>query len=169
VYLSPLNLFWVNNALSGLFVLFGLTDFLDGYLARRLGEVTQLGKILDPIADKFLIYATLVALLAAQKIFFLWVLIFIGREFFIMGLRIVALEHHMPVSVSWFGKIKTIAQMAYLAVVIANPNHSFSLHASTFNQLEAGLLAVTLLITVWSIYHYYRAFARAMYKHNEPL
>src|SRR5579871_3122872 len=114
VYLLPYNYFWLNSVLAILFIFFGLTDFFDGYLARKLHQETPLGRVLDPIADKFLVYSTLVALLAVGKIYFYWVIIFIGREFFLMGLRHIALENNVVVHVSSWGKLKTFAQMAVL-------------------------------------------------------
>lgn len=162
VYLSPYNVLWINGALAGLFILFSMTDVLDGYLARTWGEVTLVGKVLDPIADKFLVYATLVALLAVQKVSFVWVLLLIGREFFVMGLRLLALEHNISISVSFLGKIKTLVQAAYLTVAIANPFHDFALHASRTNKVEAVLLGATLIVSLWSAYLYYRAFVRAL-------
>src|SRR6266404_4937914 len=84
VYLLPLNIFWINCSLAVLFFLFGLTDFFDGYFARKYQQVTTTGAMLDHIADKFLVYSTLIALIAAQKLYFFWAIIWIGREFFIL-------------------------------------------------------------------------------------
>jgi len=161
VYLLPLNLFWVNVFLVTLFILLSITDFFDGYLARHFQQVTHLGRILDPIADKFLVYSTVVALLAAGKLFFAVALVLIGREFFVMSLRIIALEHHRTLVVSWLGKLKTIAQMVYLGVVIINPYQQFSLLSSHVNQLELLLLVLTLGLTIWSAYYYYCSLVQA--------
>ena len=103
VYLLPLNIFWVNGVLAVIFMLLSITDFFDGYLARKYNQETVLGKVLDPLADKFLTYSALIGLLAAHKIYFYWVVILIGRELFILGLRHVALEHRLEVSVSILG------------------------------------------------------------------
>lgn len=157
VYLLPSNVAAINYTLAALFFVFSLTDMLDGYLARRFGEVTKLGALLDPLADKFLVSSTLIALLAAQKIFFVWVLIIIGRELFIMGLRLVALEHAIHVAVSGLGKLKTMAQSLYLTVLIANPYHAYALVDSRFNQFEILFLGITLLFSCWSAYRYYRS------------
>ncbi len=169
VYLLPLNVFLINVALAITFFLFSLTDFLDGYLARYLNQNTLIGRVLDPIADKFLIYATLIALLAAQKIFFVWVIIFIGREFFVMGLRLLALEHRFTLRVVWFSKLKTLIQMAYLTMVIVNPYRDISttISASLFNQIEKGLLATALFLSIWTAYRYYINFVRTLKLHQE--
>lgn len=167
VYLAPLNVVLVNAALAAVFLLISLTDFLDGHLARAWNQVTPLGKVLDPIADKFLLYAALIGLLASGKLFFMWAIIFIGREFFVMGIRLLAYEHKFSVPVVWFGKLKTFVQTAYITAVIVNPYHSFTLKASLFNQVEAGLLAAALFLSLWTAYRYYRIFVRDFVEHHE--
>jgi len=169
VYLLPLNNLWINISLAVLFVLFSLTDFFDGYLARKYSQVTALGKILDPIADKCLVYSVLIALLAINKIFFIWVIILIGRDFFMMALRQVALEHGFSISVFLLGKIKTVIQLCFLTVLIVNPFHS--LHdgalsvwiadfwkAPRWMAVEGVLLLATVGLALVSAQSYYRAF-----------
>ena len=161
VYLLPLNNVVINGLLGLLFVAFSLTDFFDGYLARKYRQETALGSILDPIADKFLVYSVLIALAVVHKMYFFWVIIFIGREFFMMGLRQIALEHHFSVHVSMLGKLKTAFQMICLTVIIANPYQSlgFGLHGKElFNTIELITLTLALLFTVASGYLYYRSF-----------
>lgn len=158
VYLLPYNIEWLNGALAALFVVFGLTDFFDGYLARKLHQETLIGRILDPIADKFLVYSVLIALLAASKINFVWVVLLIGREFFMMGLRHVALEHHLNIPVVFWGKLKTCAQICFLTVVIANPYQQLGVFSGRFNLLELVLLCITLVLSLGSAIHYYRSF-----------
>lgn len=161
VYLLPFNIYWINGVLGFLFIAFSLTDFFDGYLARKLNQETHLGKVLDPIADKFLVYSTLIALLAAHKIYFYWVIILIGREIFLMGVRQVALEHNFSVSVSFLGKIKTAIQMSYLTCAILNPyqaeGYSFSVPGA-WNVIEAVLLSVTVFLSVFSAQQYFKIF-----------
>ncbi len=144
----------INGALACIFLLLAFTDFLDGYLARKLGQVTQLGRILDPIADKFLIFPTLIALLSVHRIHIFVVLLFIGREFFVMGLRQLALERQCQLHVSWLGKAKTIAQIAYVASAIAAPaNLEGHWYLST-----TVLLFIAVVLTVWSAVSYYKTF-----------
>jgi CDP-diacylglycerol--glycerol-3-phosphate 3-phosphatidyltransferase len=157
VYLLPFNSLFINGALALLFIVFALTDFFDGHLARRLQQETRLGKLLDPLADKCLVYSTLIALLAVGKIYFYWVIIFVGREFFVMGLRLIALEHGSAVTVSWWGKIKTVLQMALLTVLIANPYQVLGLcNAWCWNGVELVLLISALGVSVFSAYQYYQ-------------
>jgi CDP-diacylglycerol--glycerol-3-phosphate 3-phosphatidyltransferase len=169
VYFLPLNFTWFNYLLATLFALFSITDFFDGYFARRYEQVSSFGRFLDPIADKFLVFSTLVALLAINKIFFVWVLILIGREFFVLGLRQMALENNLSIHVAWLGKIKTLFQDMYLVVLIANPFHTFSrsglsrfvsdlYQAPHWTLLETLLMACALSLSVISAAQYYNAF-----------
>ncbi len=169
VYLLPFNFLWLNGVLAAIFALFSLTDFFDGYLARRYEQVTAFGKALDPIADKFLMFSTLVALLAIQKIFFVWVLILIGREFFVLGIRQLALENNFSIHVSWWGKLKTVSQMCYLTFLIYNPYHTpgfggFSwfvrdfYHAPGYMTIELLLTIIAIGLSVLSAQRYYCAF-----------
>lgn len=158
VYLLPYNIVWVNGIIAALFVLLSMTDFFDGYLARRYNQVTILGRVLDPLADKFLTYSALIGLLAAGKIYFYWVVALIGREMFVMGIRHVALEHNFSVPVSILGKLKTMLQMITITVIIINP---YYYHAGIFNywnSVELGLLVVTTILSLVSAQHYYNSF-----------
>ena len=155
VYFLPTASTQVHYLLAGLFALLSLTDFLDGFLARRYGQVTKVGALLDPMADKFLVFSTLIALLALGKIYFFWPIVFIGREFFVLGFRIAALERGFSIPVDWFGKLKTIAQSFYLLTVIAHDGT-----VPYLDQLEQGSLYAALALTVISGFHYYRAFSK---------
>ncbi len=158
VYLLPLDVSAINVSLGVLFVLFSITDFFDGYLARRYKQVTRLGAILDPIADKFLIIATLISLLVVQKIYFFWVLLLIGREFFVTSLRALASEQGFVVPVVSLGKVKTIFQMIYMTLLIIRP---YVLPYEQYAWIwwsEYILLSVTLLFSLGSAYTYYKMF-----------
>jgi CDP-diacylglycerol---glycerol-3-phosphate 3-phosphatidyltransferase len=164
--LSP-NIPVLNYALALLFGSLALTDFFDGYLARRWRQVSALGKTLDPLADKFLIYSTLVALLAINKTYFYWVVIFIGRDFFMLGLRQIALELGFGVPVSRLGKFKTTILLSYLTWVIANPYQSQWDTHLWWNGIELLLLASALALTIWSTKNYYHSFI-TMYTGRPP-
>jgi CDP-diacylglycerol--glycerol-3-phosphate 3-phosphatidyltransferase len=146
----------INGFFSVLYILLSLTDFFDGYLARKYNQVTVLGKALDPLADKFLLFSTLIALVTIQKIFFYWAIIFIGREFFIMGLRILALEQGFDIAVSNIGKSKTVAQTLYvtLAIYTTRATPPFLIY------LEKVMLLIALILTLISAYYYYRYFIK---------
>lgn len=159
VYLLPINTFLVNSLLALIFALCAGLDFFDGYYARNLIKSTLLGRIIDPIADKFLLYSTLIALLTINKIYFYWVIILIGREFFVLGLRLIASEYGFTIAVSGQGKIKTIIQIFLMLFLIANPYQALGLaDAPWWNGTEAFLLTATLLLAVRSAAHYYYTF-----------
>jgi CDP-diacylglycerol--glycerol-3-phosphate 3-phosphatidyltransferase len=160
VYLAPYNIFWLNCSLALLFFLFGLTDFFDGYLARKYNQVTTTGALLDHVADKFLLYSTLIALVAAHKLYFFWAILWIGREFFIMTLRQVALERDSLITVSSYGKLKTIIQIMCLTWIIINPQHTLYLSAFTWNSIEFLLLAIGTILSLGSAYYYFIAFKK---------
>lgn len=155
VHLLPLNILWLNCVLGVLFFAFGLTDFFDGYYARKNNQVTQLGALLDPIADKFLVLSTLLGLLVVGKLSFFWVMIFIGRELFVMSLRLIAAEHGKRIPVSWHGKLKTTAQFMYITIAICNPITATYIK---FTRLEEILLCIAIVSTLLSAYSYYRSF-----------
>ena len=107
-------------------VIFGiasLTDFLDGYLARKKGQITKFGIILDPIADKFLVISALILLVDMGRLS-LWVaIIIIAREFLITGLRVVALSKDIVISAELGGKLKTGFQITAILCLIIDINH----------------------------------------------
>jgi CDP-diacylglycerol---glycerol-3-phosphate 3-phosphatidyltransferase len=163
VYLSPYHILWINCSLAILFFLFGLTDFFDGYLARKYNQITTMGALLDHVADKFLLYSTLIGLVAAHKICFIWPIIWIGREFFIMTLRQIALENNISVKVSSYGKLKTVSQIACLTFVILNPYQGYDIAAFYWNSIELLLLIISTVLSVGSAYNYYFLFIDAFY------
>ena len=141
-----------------IFLALSVTDFFDGYLARKYNCETTMGKILDPLADKFLTYSALIALLAAGKIYFYWVVILIGREFFIMGLRHVSLEYDLKNSVSMLAKIKTTVLMMAISCIILNPHQADGFHAWGWNGTEKALLFLAIVLSLRSAQHYYQDF-----------
>jgi len=166
VYLLPYNIVWLNCSLAVLFSLFGLTDFFDGYLARKYHQVTQNGAMLDHVADKFLLYSTLIALVATHKLYFFWAIIWIGREFFIMTLRQIALENNFSITVSSYGKLKTVMQIGCLAFVILNPHHTYYVSAFTWNVTELILLAIATALSIGSAYNYFSLFMKHFHTKN---
>lgn len=154
-YLLPYNITWLNCSLAILFFLFGLTDFFDGYLARKYQQETPLGAMLDHVADKFLLYSTLIALIVAHKIHFFWAIIWIGREFFIMTLRIIALEKNFPITVSSWGKLKTVTQIICLTFIIINPYQSLAMASLYWNRTELLLLLIATFLSIISARNYF--------------
>jgi len=107
---------------AGVFALAALTDTLDGYIARQTDAVTTLGKLMDPIADKLLVAASLIALVSLNRLAAWIAMVIIAREFAVTGLRLVAAERGVVIQASWLGKAKTILQVAAIICLIAvNP------------------------------------------------
>ena len=146
------------------FLALSLTDFLDGYFARLLGQESALGRMLDPLADKCLLYSSLVTLVYLGKANYYWAIILIGREFFVMGLREIALSHHFTVHVSLIGKIKTVTQMAALSWIILNPYQERIWQAPVWNGIELILILTALCFTLLSAYYYIRSFLDRWYR-----
>jgi len=166
VYLLPYNVMWLNYSLATLFFLFGLTDFFDGYLARKYQQVTPIGAMLDHVADKFLLYSTLIALVAAHKLHFFWAIVWIGREFFIMALRQIALENNFCITVSSWGKLKTAMHIICLTFIIINPYQHLGLSALYWNGTELLLLSITTGLSLLSAYNYSTVFIKQFSEKN---
>jgi len=158
-YLLPQNIFFINGLLALLFVLLSLTSFFDDFLARRFNQVTRIGKHLDPIADRFLSYSTFVALVAANKIFFYWVILFMGADFFIIGLRTIARKNDFELPGSFWDKIKSFGLTAYLAFVILNPYQAKGV-SHGWNLIELLLLVIAALLAFICVKRYYDAFKK---------
>src|SRR3954465_1024642 len=101
------------------FALAALTDTLDGYIARSRGAITTFGKLMDPIADKLLIAASLIALVSLDRLAAWIAMVIIAREFAVTGLRLVAAEQGVVIQASWLGKVKTTLQVAAIICLIA--------------------------------------------------
>ncbi len=101
---------------AGIFILISCTDWLDGYLARSRGEVTDFGKFMDPLADKILVAAALLALIELGSLPSWVALVILAREFIVSGVRMVAASEGVVIAASWYGKFKTVFQMAAIVL-----------------------------------------------------
>ena len=121
IVLIPVFMFTVYmHPLFGAFIfsIASLTDFLDGYLARRSGDVTKFGIILDPIADKFLVISALIVLVDMERLAAWIAITIIVREFLVTGLRVVALSKDIVIPAEIGGKIKTTTQIIAILCLI---------------------------------------------------
>jgi CDP-diacylglycerol--glycerol-3-phosphate 3-phosphatidyltransferase len=140
------------------FLLVAITDTLDGYLARKRGMVTTLGKFLDPLADKLLIVAALIALIPAREIPAWMVIVIVGREISVTGLRGIAVSQGIVISASTLGKYKTVFEFASISFLILNGNYfSIELH-----QVGIGLLWVAMGLALFSAIDYFKKFLKAV-------
>ena len=150
---------------AGIFTLAAFTDWLDGVLARRRNEVTTLGALLDPIADKLLVAAALVSLLTIDKVEAWIVVVIIGRELAVTGLRAVAAGVGVIVPASRLAKWKTVGQ--YVAVTMLIVEKGFG--SSEFHFAATSVLWVALGLTVVSaVDYFYRFFRKADYRAIVP-
>lgn len=141
------------NQLIGalLFIVAASTDGIDGYIARKRNMVTNLGKLLDPLADKLLVASVLVALVAMGKCDSWMVIVIISREFAVTGLREVALLEGSVIAASKWGKIKTITQIVAISALLLN-NFPFEWLNIPFDVIAIWL---AVLITIYSGIDYF--------------
>ncbi|HXG03197.1 MAG TPA: CDP-diacylglycerol--glycerol-3-phosphate 3-phosphatidyltransferase [Candidatus Binatia bacterium] len=150
---------------AAIFILASVTDWLDGVLARRRNQVTTLGTLLDPIADKLLVAAALVSLLAIDKIAPWMVVVIIGRELAVTGLRAVAAGVGVIVPASRLAKWKTVSQyVAITMLIIEKGVGSVAFHAAA----TAVLWAALVLTLVSAADYFYRFFRKADYRAIVP-
>jgi CDP-diacylglycerol---glycerol-3-phosphate 3-phosphatidyltransferase len=135
VYLHP-----IIGAL--VFSIASLTDFLDGYFARRSGDITKFGIILDPIADKFLVISALIVLVDMERLAAWIAIIIIVREFLVTGLRVVALSKDIIIPAELGGKIKTGVQIAAVLCLILNRS------LFNINLYDIGIVLIWLALVL---------------------
>ncbi len=143
------------NLLAALLFSFAcLTDFLDGYIARRYQLVTSVGKLLDTLADKLLILAPLIMLVALKRLPAWMVVVIVWREMAVMALREAASRQGIVIQASRLGKLKTTLQdLALIPLLLHDPYFSIDFHA-----VGLTLLWLALLVTVWSGVEYFLKF-----------
>lgn len=143
---------------AGVFILISCTDWVDGYLARSRGEVTDFGKFMDPLADKILVAAALLALVELQALPSWPVLIILAREFIVSGVRMVAASRGEVIAASWYGKAKTVFQIVAIVLFIVKdglelPNAAAAA-TSPLYVLSWAVMIVALVLTVVSMADY---------------
>lgn len=161
VFLLPYS--WANIAATAVFSLAAVTDWFDGYLARRLGQTSAFGAFLDPVADKLMVAVALVLLVQADPSPWLSIpaAVIIGREIAVSALRewMAEIGKSAKVAVSWLGKVKTTAQMTALILLIYNePLWQIPVQSLGFIALyvAAGLTLWSMalyLANAWSTFH----------------
>ena len=145
-----LNEPWARWTALVLFTLAGVTDWLDGYLARNRGQVSSIGRFLDPIADKLLISAVIFLLVAVDSItglVLLPALVILCREILVSGLREYLAGSQVPVPVSNLAKWKTVIQMVALGFLIVGHDGPDILPVQMIGEVGLWLAAVLTLIT----------------------
>ena len=130
-----------------IFIVASLTDMLDGKIARKYHLVTNFGKFMDPLADKLLVCAAMVCLVATGQLAAWIVIIIISREFIISGFRLVAADNGVVIAASYWGKFKTVSQMIMIILMIMNLG-------GIFDILETVFVWLALILTVVSLVDY---------------
>ena len=156
---------WIHSLLAA--VLFGaaaLTDWLDGLIARRRRQETTLGKLLDPVADKLLVAAALISLVQVGRVGAWIVVLIIGREFAVTGLRGIAAAQGLVISASDLAKYKTAFQYVAVTLLILEKNVPLALEAE-YLYLSRGALGAALILTVVSGIDYFVRFYRTDLEH----
>jgi CDP-diacylglycerol--glycerol-3-phosphate 3-phosphatidyltransferase len=152
---------------SLLFALASLTDFLDGYIARRWNLETSLGKFLDPLADKLLVAVALIMLIPLDRVPSWMVAVIIGREILVTGLRVVAVTEGLVISASMLGKYKTVLQILSVISLLIHYEYQLNIQSSyffiNFHEMGMGLLWLAMFVTVWSGIDYFRKFFKQVF------
>jgi len=143
---------WNYYTAALIFVLASVTDFFDGFIARQWDQMTLLGGIIDPLADKMLTLAGFMGLMMVGEASAWAIYIIIVRELFITGVRTVAVSEGLDVKASWAGKIKTVAQMFAIGFLIMHWDYA------------TELLWFAVLLTVYSGAEYLYGFRKALLK-----
>ena len=143
---------------AAIFTVISCTDWLDGYLARSRGEVTDFGKFMDPLADKILVAAALLALVELQALPSWPVLIILAREFIVSGVRMVAASRGEVIAASWYGKAKTVFQIIAIVLFLLKdgldlPDAAAAAHSPLY-LTDWAVMIVALVLTVVSMMDY---------------
>lgn len=151
---------WVNITATSIFAIAAITDWLDGYLARRLNQTSAFGAFLDPVADKLMVAAALIVLVEFERVGAMIALIIIGREIAISALRewMAGEGQRSSVGVAMIGKIKTAVQMVAILFLLYWDNIQVTgvgmLHTKVFGQV---LIALAAFLTLLSMAYYLKA------------
>jgi len=135
-----------------IFLLASATDLFDGYIARKRGQVTTLGVLLDPVADKLLISLVFISLVQLDLVPAWMVCIIIGREIAVDGLRLIASDQGFTIAASELGKIKMVAQVVAITLLLLGTRYP------SFHRAGQGALYVVVLFALWSAVGYFRTF-----------
>ncbi len=153
VFYTNLPIATQNIVGTALFILFALTDWADGYLARKLNMTSSFGAFLDPVADKFLVTAALLVLVHLGRLHALIALVIIGREIAISALRewMAQIGASRSVAVHMLGKLKTVVQMVAIPFLLY--------HGVLFGLIDTQwwgtvLICVSAVLTIWSMIYY---------------
>lgn len=148
-----------------IFLVAAATDWLDGYLARTRGEVTTLGKLLDPIADKLLTVSAFISLVELKLAPAWMVVVIVGREFVVSGMRSIAATRGLVIAASNLGKYKTVSQVVAITLLILTNELERWI---PYGNLGVAALWVVMALALASMIHYMHGFLRRVDLGAEP-
>ena len=156
---------------GGLFAVTGATDFLDGWVARRTGTVTVVGKFLDPLADKLIAMSILVMLVHLGRVPAWLVILILAREFTVTGLRTMAMSEGIVIAAGQEGKYKTSIQIAAISFLLLHYKYRVDFLAFEVdvdaNVVGTWLLYLSVAFSLWSAWVYIRDFFAEVYAPEE--
>ena len=132
-----------------LFVVASVTDWFDGYLARKNNLVTNFGKFMDPLADKLLVCSAMICMIDLKRLSAWFVIINIAREFIISGFRLIAAENGIVIAANYWGKFKTASQMIMIILLILHFDGIFVILEQIFIWLSLALTIISLITYIW--------------------
>lgn len=142
--LNEIVLFTIDNSFTLanlivliIFIVASVTDYLDGHLARKNNQITDFGKLMDPLADKILVIATLIVLMKWERMYGWVIIIIVAREFLVTGIRQLGVAKGQVIAASYFGKAKTVTQMITIIYLL--------IFAPGFNS-ATGIIGIVLII-----------------------
>ena len=161
---------WGKIIAAIIFIIAAITDYFDGYLARKYNMVTTFGKFIDPIADKLLVSAALVVMVAYREITYTsaWVtVIIIAREFAVTGLRLICAEKGVVIAASNAGKFKTVTQLTAIITALClisiriiletnYNNETYNMFNTYYGYIIYLLMGIATIATIYSGYDYFR-------------
>ena len=157
----------VNIAAALIFALAGITDWLDGFLARHWKQTSDFGAFLDPVADKLMVAVSLILLVKLDRTLAIYAMIIIGREITISALRewMAQMGKRNSVAVAYIGKLKTAAQMAAITLLLLQSWPALGLD---FIWLGNALMFAACVLTLWSMFYYLKMAAKEFKQPRPP-
>jgi len=157
---------------AAIFAVTGATDFLDGWVARRMRLETVIGKFLDPLADKLIVMAALVMLVHLGRVAAWIVILIMARELTVTGLRTIAMSEGIVIAAGQEGKYKTALQLAGIVFLILHYPYPINFFVGTTevdaNRVGTGLLYISVFFSLWSAWKYFSGFVHAVYRKVGP-
>ena len=132
-----------------IFVIASVTDWFDGYLARKNHLVTNFGKFMDPLADKLLVCSAMICLIELDRLPAWIVIVIIAREFIISGFRLIAAENGIVIAANYWGKFKTVSQMIMIILLLLDLGGAFDILGEIFIWLSLALTVISLITYIW--------------------